>query len=766
MKAIQLKIIAVALIMALIMPNFAFAALTYDRNGGNSITGIATYITDDTYVDSKYDAKSINVPLSDIEIYDYNSTTLKQATGNGDEILYSENKNKYFYSIEESPNGSTEFLNYTIKLGTGTQHEQDIATFIYKNALKCNNKLYNLKINIKDIYKEGENAQHLRVRIGSRPKQEDNLYGVSTYTGNVGVTIAGHNCTGNQLEVAIECFAIDNDGNAINISGLLGVTDIDLNQGTFIKGFKANNSNIYMYEKDSNAQTIGDINYKVLNEGTADEGTYIYSTVNTNNEEHNVYALIDEKSEMDLTLTFDDKNAGSAVKFYGNDEALKVYKKITTKVTGGTITPNITNIKNGENKNISYSPTDSSRQYLKSITVDGTPLTDEQMKTYQSEYAFTNITEDHYIEVVYANKPVVSFNPMGGSPTPEDQIVDLNDTAEEPEDEPTKDGYTFEGWQNPDGTTPYDFNTPVTEDIELKAKWSPINYNLHYELNGGTPHADNVDRTFTVEDEDITYAEPTRDGYTFDGWYLNEDFSGQKQDSLSPATTFNNVTVYAKWTPVVEPETSAKYVVEHYKEDSSGEYKLDTSATENKTGDIGTTATAEPKNFIGYKENKAHENRKVSGTITEDGSLVLRLYYEMEKYNVTFDTDGGNPKPENQIVKYKEKATEPTTEPTKDGYTFEYWYYINDKEEKVRYNFDEPVTEDIQLYAKWEKDITPTPSNPTPSTSDSSTAGKNDPTLADKILPNTGIARSIIMIVLGIAALLGIRYYRLKNIMK
>ena len=754
MKITKLKVIAIILIITLIIPNFAFAAVTYTREGGNNITGIATYITDDTYVDSKYDAKSINVPLSNIEIYDYNSTTLKQPTGNGDEIAYSGNENKYYYSIEEAVGGSNEFLNYTIKLGTGEQHEENVATFIYKNALKINGMTYNVKVNLKDIYKEGENEQALRVRIGNRVKQENNLYDVSTYTSNIGIVIGVPSCTGNKLEVKTEYFAIDNDGNSIDISGLLGITDIDLNQGVFIKNFVANNNNIYMYEKNSNNETIEDINYK-----TVEDGTYIYSTVDTNTSEHDVYALIDEKNEIGLTFTFDDKSAGSAIKFYGNDESVKIYKKITTSVTGGTITPSITNIKNGENKTISYTPNDSSRQYLKSITVDGTTLTDEQMQTYQNEYAFTNITEDHTIEVVYANKPAVSFNPMGGSPTPDTQYVDLEDKATEPETEPTKEGYTFDGWQNPDGTTPYDFDTPVTEDIELKAKWTPIVYNITYVTNGGTNDPSNP-ATYKVEDT-IDFQSPTREGYTFEGWYEDEDLTTPK-DGISNET--GDITVYAKWEAIEEDE-DIPYKVEHYKQKLDGTYEVAATETDLK-GKEGETVTAKAKEYTGYKENKTHENRKASGTLMEGEDLVLKLYYDLEEYKVTFNPEGGTPTPDTQTVKYQDKATEPETKPTKEDYTFKYWYYINDNNEEVRYNFDDPVTSNIELHAKWDKNITPTPTTPDTPTTNTTTAGKTDTTVANKILPNTGIVRSVIMIVLAITVVLGVRYYRLKYIMK
>ena len=69
-----------------------------------------------------------------------------------------------------------------------------------------------------------------------------------------------------------------------------------------------------------------------------------------------------------------------------------------------------------------------------------------------------------------------SFDPNGGTPEPNDQTVNHGDKATEPETDPKKEGYTFDGWYTKDGEK-YDFDTPVTEDIELIAHWTPIGSN-------------------------------------------------------------------------------------------------------------------------------------------------------------------------------------------------------------------------------------------------------------------------------------------------
>lgn len=75
--------------------------------------------------------------------------------------------------------------------------------------------------------------------------------------------------------------------------------------------------------------------------------------------------------------------------------------------------------------------------------------------------------------VVVATTYTVTFSVDGGS-TVAAQTVESGNKATEPVD-PTKEGYTFEGWYGDAGlTTLYDFNTPVTAAITLYAKWTLV----------------------------------------------------------------------------------------------------------------------------------------------------------------------------------------------------------------------------------------------------------------------------------------------------
>ena len=135
----------------------------------------------------------------------------------------------------------------------------------------------------------------------------------------------------------------------------------------------------------------------------------------------------------------------------------------------------------------------------------------------------------------------VTFNSYGGTPVPPAQEVEYGHTATKPAD-PTLKGYTFAFWylgEDEQNATAYDFNTPVTENITLTAKWNINKYTVAFNTDGGTPvpPAQEVEYGHTATKP----VEPTLKGYTFDGWYLGDekyDFS---------AAVEQNITLTAKW---------------------------------------------------------------------------------------------------------------------------------------------------------------------------------------------------------------------------
>lgn len=123
--------------------------------------------------------------------------------------------------------------------------------------------------------------------------------------------------------------------------------------------------------------------------------------------------------------------------------------------------------------------------------------------------------------------------------------VDENKKVEEADkpENPTKDGYTFKGWY--DGNIEFDFNTAITADKTLTAKWEEIKvktYTVTFNSNGGSTVA-----TQTIEEGKTATkpTAPTRKGYTFKGWYTDDGVFVNRFNFDTEIT--ENTNLYAKW---------------------------------------------------------------------------------------------------------------------------------------------------------------------------------------------------------------------------
>ena len=81
------------------------------------------------------------------------------------------------------------------------------------------------------------------------------------------------------------------------------------------------------------------------------------------------------------------------------------------------------------------------------------------------------------------------------------------------------------------------------------------------------------------------------------------------------------------------------------------------------------------------------------------GNTTVTVSFKKKEYWVFFNANGGSPKPKFQKVLYKEKASAPTEQPTKEGYDLEGWF---NKDGDTLWDFAvNEVTKDTELYAKW-----------------------------------------------------------------
>lgn len=245
---------------------------------------------------------------------------------------------------------------------------------------------------------------------------------------------------------------------------------------------------------------------------------------------------------------------------------------------------------------------------------------------------------------------VITFDPDNGdqSITQEVNWSKGGAALTAPDPVPTKEGHSLDGWyyDNNGTETKWNFDMDTVKcTMTLKAKWELSTYSVTLQTDGGTIASGKEVTGYTYGTGAVlpTTNDITREGYRFDGWYADSNFSGSPVTEITGTDT-GNKTFYAKWTrnttPIISGNT-INYIVEHYKTDGSG-YTL--AETEHSAGKTGDTVTATPKTYEGFTYNPAIST--ASGTLKKISSLedivTLKLYYDMNADTEQESTDSGS----------------------------------------------------------------------------------------------------------------------------
>lgn len=183
----------------------------------------------------------------------------------------------------------------------------------------------------------------------------------------------------------------------------------------------------------------------------------------------------------------------------------------------------------------------------------------------------------------------------------------------------------------------------------------------------------------------VVLPKPSREGYTFVGWYDNAEFEGE---ALSGEFVLRGETVfYAKWEMICGSVTFVSNGGTEYE-------KVDVQ------GQKVALPTPERENFVfsGWYDNAAFEGTVYQGDMIPAGDITLYAKWTYAAIDVTFDSMDGN---DLSIMQYTGTALELPT-PERYGYTFDGWYEQNTY---LGTAMESPYvpTSDVTLYAKWSK---------------------------------------------------------------
>ena len=323
------------------------------------------------------------------------------------------------------------------------------------------------------------------------------------------------------------------------------------------------------------------------------------------------------------------------------------------------------------------------------------------------------------------------------------QVVKYNEKATKPEGL-EKEGYDL-SWELNDKV--YDFNESVTDNITLKAKYTPKKYEVKFQDNFGNTiaHTVEVNHNETVTEpkaENKTY-------YSFKEWQLDGkkyDFSNKIVKPLTLVGEYDRpIGYYVCFIQNEQLHDSINFI--DITKDVNAKSKVDKSALDalygfdtgifnpkNRTKDISegfdsNKILGDSEEALNERATKIFKSRKERPAWLDKEDYEVKMYrLVMERdglhvdmkligkdgqeikppaktYTVQFKDDEGNTLSDSQTVKENEKANEPEA-PAKEGYKFIGWQLNESK-----YNFSSPVTQDIVLVAKFEKEQGDNPGN-------------------------------------------------------
>ena len=257
-------------------------------------------------------------------------------------------------------------------------------------------------------------------------------------------------------------------------------------------------------------------------------------------------------------------------------------------------------------------------------------------------------------------------------------------------EKPTRADFTFRRWMLRGAE--YDFAQPVKEDLVLEAQWTPDQgvetYTVTFMANGGAPEP-----LAQIVKKDGTAQEPIdvkKEGFKLKGWTLD----GAAYDFTTAVTA--DIVLKAQWEK--KDPSMATHVVTYVANGGKFADGSDRMEIEVAAGTLANRPTDPVKKgsaLTGWTLDRAPYG--FTEPVTKD--IELEAQWASSEHTVSFMALGGEPEPQEQRVEHGGTATRPQDEPRKAGFTFQVWTLGG-----AEYNFDDAVTKDIALKAKWKKE--------------------------------------------------------------
>ncbi|WP_025724459.1 InlB B-repeat-containing protein [Acholeplasma granularum] len=217
---------------------------------------------------------------------------------------------------------------------------------------------------------------------------------------------------------------------------------------------------------------------------------------------------------------------------------------------------------------------------------------------------------------------VVTFNTNGGATIPVQNVLDGEKVIMP--SEPTRFGYLFKGWYTDEALTiVFDAETLITSNLTLYASWEAVvleEFEVTFETNGGNSIA-----TQTVLEGALLQLPqlPTKDGFIFDGWFIDIELNTQFVSS-NPIT--QDLTLYAKWVEDQGGEVPTGIAVQTAQE------FYDMATGSNGASLLETYYLANDIDFTGF--TWVGVSSTFSGELNGNGKTLSNLTYNVDQTTV------------------------------------------------------------------------------------------------------------------------------------
>lgn len=256
---------------------------------------------------------------------------------------------------------------------------------------------------------------------------------------------------------------------------------------------------------------------------------------------------------------------------------------------------------------------------------------------------------------------------------------------------PTMTGFTL----NPDAPG-YKIEGEAAEGLELKVYYDRDEYNITYI---GVTDAVNPNPATYVYGVGVTLKTPSKDGYSFGGWYTTATFDADSRITQIGTEETGNKMIYANW---VDEVYAAQYTVEYYLQDINCEdYNKVEEDSVTSYGEVGQTANAFVRAYRGFACNE--EISTLSGVVRQDNSLTLQVYYDRNSYAIHYENMEGASFTDDQYpTSYTFGLGATLPDAYKENYTFTGWYTDRNFDETTKItSISSSAATDVTVYAKW-----------------------------------------------------------------